>query len=77
MKTITFKPEFEKKLKELKVKTKFVNVIAVHNHKIHMLVRERVDIINDCESFRDFIRSGFIWSESKEGFFFWHDIAKS
>jgi len=42
-----------------------------------MLIRDRVDIINDCESFRDFIRSAFIWSESKEGFFFWHDIAKS
>jgi len=29
MKTITFKPEFEKKLKELKVKTKFVNAITL------------------------------------------------
>jgi len=69
-KTIIFKPEFEKKLKRLKIKTKFVR-----NLRNCKFVYTNLGLLNITNDWEDFIRLAFKWSNSPEGFEYWDNIA--
>ena len=68
------KPEFMAKLKQLRVKTKFMNNIM--NPKwINMLRKE--EYLTDTltlGSWYGFIGNAFNWENSPEGYDFWEDI---
>ena len=72
-KTITFKPEFEKKLKELRIKTKFVkNWIAnkwFSNDPKYC--RERA---LNAVGWKEFMIWAFSWELTPEGYEYWNQI---
>ena len=71
MKTITFKPEFEKKLKELRIKTKFVkNINFQKNH-----TKVEIEELNEINHWTHFIRSAFIFKKTPEGIDYWWGIS--
>mgnify|MGYP003529820338 CR=1 FL=1 len=76
-KTITFKPEFETKLKKLKIKTKFINNLK-HGKGIlqrtYPLLKDRVNIINDSPDWRSFVTEAFIWIDTPEKETYWFEI---
>jgi len=73
MKTIRFKPEFETKLKKLRIKTLFVKRLREDGP----LNKRRVSSLNGMISFCSFIMGSFIWNDTKEGYKFWDKIANS
>ena len=73
MGTVKFKPEYEKKLKKLKVKTKLVKNINKLSFK---LTQEEANSFSK-ESWGDFIRQSFMWDITPEGVEFWDNIANS
>ena len=84
MPTIVFKPEFEKKLKDLKIKTKFIKNMKYHIlHEDYMecgcpnTVKEQLSILNNVEDWWTFIWKGFNPETTKEGMPYWSNIAKS
>jgi hypothetical protein len=76
MDEIILKPEFEKKLKKLKIKTKFLK--NCRNPKWRKDLRS-ADFyrrkMNEANSWPFFIDYAFQWVESPEGHEFWKDIA--
>jgi hypothetical protein len=82
--TIVFKPEFENKLKELKVKTRFVKNFKNRNKNRQTkkwLVISSIDEIavkelNSKDSFFIFIDHAFLWVSTPEGYDFWIEIAE-
>jgi len=79
-KTIKFKPEFEEKLKDLGIKTRFVKNFLNRNKKCHW---SHIPI--DNEKALDYIQSGsfeflishaFSW-DTKEGHHYWAKICYS
>lgn len=81
MATITFKPEFENKLKKLKLKTRFVNNLKNKKIRTDFLkdwtIKQIVYHLNSLQNFEDFIGSAFWWAETPEGRNFWQHFAKS
>lgn len=75
-KTIVFKPEFEAKLKKLKIKTKFVSNIKKHSHN-GSTFNEQIAFLNTLLTWNGFIRSAFVWSETPEGSDFWFNLLES
>lgn len=75
-KTIIFKPEFEQKLKELKVKTKFVNNLKAYCKQCHYCLATKIAALNNKDTFSRFIGEGFIWADTPEGHAVWNDIEK-
>lgn len=73
-KTIVFKPEFETKLKQLKVKTKFVNNLRKYTNNS---MEDVVAWLNCSKSFSLFICNAFLWRSTPEGADFWNNIANS
>ena len=78
-KTIVFKPEFETKLKQLKVKTKFVNNLrkARKLEYTNNSMEAIVELLNGCTDFRSFIINAFFWKITPEGEDFWDNIANA
>lgn len=76
-KTIVFKPEFEAKLKKLKIKTKFVK--NFNNPK--WIIPENTESYREgclnAECWTDFINMSFSWRNSPEGFVYWYKILQS
>ena len=70
-KTITFKPEFEKKLKELKIKTKFVKNFTSKEHGHTKLSEWEQELFRNTDNWHDFIIYSFVWRNTSEGKFFW------
>jgi len=68
-KTIVFKEKFEKKLKKLRVKIKFVN-----NVKKQGTLR-CLQTISEDDDFESFVASAFKWVFTPEGYLFWENIA--
>jgi hypothetical protein len=74
-KTITFKPEFEKKLKELKIKTKFVHHIKLYRTRLDTF-EERIEALKDESTFNGFVFSAFDFSATPDGIKYWHEISQ-
>lgn len=74
MKTYTFKPEFEKKLKG--VKRKFIKNLRSR------VIRNKGDFTRECDElnneigFWNFIAAAFIWYRTPEGHEFWEQVSK-
>lgn len=74
-KTIVFKKEFESKLKELKIKTKFVNNIKDDCRMNGYSLQYRINQLNRYTTWYDFIDHAFCWYNTLEGKAYWEDIA--
>jgi hypothetical protein len=72
-KTIVFTPEFENKLKRLKVKTKFIK--NVNKYKRDSYIGTNHLSLNKESEWLFFIANAFPWSNSPEGIDFWAKIA--
>jgi hypothetical protein len=68
---IRFKPEFEKELLRLGVKTRFLKNRIEYCNKIGKDITD----LYDRGSFNEFICIAFIWSLTPEGVDFWNSIA--
>lgn len=75
MKTIKFPPEYEEKLKKLKVKTKFVNNLL--NYGFYNPNRLEEYARDNHYDWYMFIAGGFIWEDTPEEHDFWAKIADS
>lgn len=82
-KTIVFKPEFEKKLKDLKIKTKFVKNFKIkewpaseHNSVPFSIENNHACCLTTNNWFR-FIQNAFNWDTTLEGYDYWKNIANS
>lgn len=73
MKTYTFKPEFEEKLKRLKIKTRFIKNIKTLNESKYLVMRESLN--NNSFDWHALISEAFTWNGSPEGHRFWSNIA--
>jgi len=69
---VTFKPEFEAKLKELGIKEQFVNNWNNEAISTHNICNELSMPISSWESF---IANGFDWDNTPEGSDFWLQVA--
>ena len=74
-KTIVFKKEFEDKLKELKIKTKFVKNMKDDCKRYNQDLQYRLKIMKEIAEWYNFIDCSFIWSETPEGHDYWFGIA--
>jgi mRNA-degrading endonuclease RelE of RelBE toxin-antitoxin system len=74
-KTIVFKPEFEKKLKKLKIKTKFVKNLKnpqwPHPDKTNYYKQE----FENAPNWKMFIHYAFNWARTPEDHFYWERIS--
>jgi hypothetical protein len=77
MKTITFKPEFEEKLKKLHVKRMFVRNLNAYCEAKKQGIETRVTKLNKCETFERFCLMAFTWGKTSEGVNFWENISES
>ena len=68
------KPEFMAKLKQLRVKTKFMNNIMNHKWVVVSDTEWYLKRCLDAETWYDFIDKAFNWNNSPEGYDFWKDI---
>lgn len=73
-KTIYFKPEFESKLKQLKIKTKFVNNLRIALRTIENK-DDRMFYLNTADNFSTFVKRAFVWSVTPEEYDFWDIIS--
>lgn len=72
---ITFKPEFEEKLHELGIKTRFVRNLREHVKIYNMDMRHKWERLNGEETWYQFIQCGFDWFNAPEDDNYWHFIA--
>ena len=72
MKTYTFKPEFEEKLKRLRIKGKFIRNIKNGSGKAWI---QRCKLCDEEPSWYSFIVGAFVWVRTPEGHRFWSNIA--
>lgn len=72
MKTYTFKPEFEEKLKRFRIKEKFIRNIK---ERVGQGWIKRCKIIDTESDWYNFILGAFIWVSTPEGQHFWSKIA--
>ena len=74
MKTYTFKPEFEKKLKG--VKRKFIS--NLHDSTIEYVedFNRECDRLNNEIDFWNFIAVAFMWDKTPEGHEFWEQVSE-
>ena len=72
MKTYTFKPEFEEKLKRLRIKGKFIRNIKNGSGKAWI---RRCKMCEETLSWYGFIVGAFVWVKTAEGQHFWSNIA--
>lgn len=77
-KTITFKPEFEEKLKELRIKTRYIRNLRRARGFAQLLFKnftDRINSVNKRDNWRSFISSMAVWSTTLEGYEYWSDIS--
>ena len=71
--TIKFKPEYEKELIRLGVKTRFLrNRIERCNES-----GKYIHAIDDLDTFQKFILNAFIWEDTPEGHSFWEQVSNN
>lgn len=68
--TIKFKPEYEKELLRLGVKTRFLRNRILSCNTYGMDITE----INGCDSFYGFVGCAFNWDVTPEGNEFWKQV---
>ena len=82
MTTITFKPEFESKLKRLRIKTKFVKNLKGYVKQIGVsdsnqeILNQIIKNLNTSSSWDLFITRAFTWCETPEGRGYWLEISQ-
>jgi len=69
---LIIKPEFDKKLKRLRVKTRFLNNLKGQHYNPEISLQ----LLNKCRSFSSFVISAFCWDNTPEDYDYWHDISK-
>jgi len=69
---LIIKPEFDKKLKKLGIKTRFLKNFK----KEHANPEISLQLINNHENFYGFIDDAFVWDNTPEGYDYWHEISK-
>ena len=74
-KTIVFKKEFEDKLKELKIKTKFVKNVKDDCKRHDYSLQKRLYELNSKTYWFNFINNAFWWHMTPEGHAYWDVIA--
>jgi hypothetical protein len=74
-KTIVFKPEFEKKLKELKIKTKFVKNCKSPKWNDSSMTDSYKKSFENAKNWWKFLQFAFQWEYSVEGYSFWKRIS--
>lgn len=74
-KTIVFKKEFEDKLKELKIKTKFVKNVKNDCRMDGCRLQYRIYDLNRKIYWFNFVNNAFVWHMTPEGQIYWADIA--
>ena len=74
-KTIVFKKEFEDKLKELKIKTRFVKNVKNNCRMDGCRLQDRLYDLNSKTYWFNFVNSAFTWVYTPEGRDYWGDIA--
>lgn len=75
METTKLKPEFEAKLRELKVLSKWKKEYLKNCKEEGCNPNFRILGLNNLESFRRFISGSIYWAETKDGHSFWHNIS--
>ena len=77
------KPEFETKLREIGVYSRFIkNLKKVGKWKSggyveawdNVTITELIERINKLDSFKEFIGRSFPWEQTEEGFIFWRNL---
>jgi len=69
---LAIKPEFDEKLKKLRVKTRFLNNLKRERSN----PEETLNYLNKKTRFYYFIISAFYWHNTPEGYDYWHEISK-
>ena len=75
MKTTKLKPEFEAKLRELKILTKWKKGVKTQCKNTGILFESRIEHFNTFLDFDHLIRVSFPWDETFEGVRFWYEIS--
>jgi hypothetical protein len=74
---IVFKPEFEMKLRKLKIKTKFIKNLLNYNKSKVIDERTTIEDLNSFTTWTNFIGNSFNWRISPEGNKYWITIYNS
>jgi len=68
---LIIKPEFDEKLKKLRVKTRFLNNLKKKRANPEMILQR----LNTYEIFNEFISEAFYWEDTPEGYDYWDEIS--
>lgn len=68
-----FKPKFEKKLRELGVRSQFMKNIVRETRGVKL--NEKLSFLKKQKEWDDFIRLAFTWENTPEGHDFWKKIS--
>lgn len=68
-----FKPKFEKKLRELGVRSQFMKNIVRETRGVKL--NEKLSFLKQQKKWDDFIRLAFTWENTPEGHDFWKKIS--
>jgi len=68
---LIIKPEFDEKLKKLRVKTRFLNNLKKKRANPKMILQR----LNAYETFNEFISWAFYWEDTPEGYDYWDEIS--
>ena len=68
---LIIKPEFDKKLKKLRVKTRFLNNLKKKRANPEMALQH----LNSHKNFSEFISDAFFWDNTPEGTIYWYEIS--
>ena len=74
-KTIIFDEPFESKLKELRIKTRFVKNVKKHCKRYDYSLQDWIKRMNRCTTWYDFVYVAFTLCETPEGRTYWRHIA--
>jgi len=69
---LIIKPEFDEKLKKLRVKTRFLNNLKGQHYNPEISLQ----LLNKCRSFSGFVILAFSWYKTPEGNDYWYIISK-
>lgn len=75
--TYVFKSEFEKKLKKLKIKTKFLKNVQCSNWNSNLSNIEKCRKLNTEVRWSGFISDAFDWTDTEDGHVYWNKIASN
>ena len=85
--TIVFKPEFETKLKKLKIKTRFAKAVKLYCKRGNHSLKQHLEELQQSNNWANFINHGFVWKNetcktmyelinSKEHYLYWIGIQR-